>query len=71
MRTDKQFYEPNTDAGRANYLKKADDYVAAMKAKIPEYFGILPKADLVVKRVEAFREEAGGVQHYFQGTPDG
>jgi len=71
MRTDKQFYEPNTDAGRAAYLKKADDYVSAMKAKIPEYFGILPKADLVVKRVEAFREEPGGVQHYFQGTPDG
>ena len=71
MRTDKQFYEPNTDVGRADYLKKADDYVSAMKAKIPEYFGILPKADLVVKRVEAFREEAGGVQHYFQGTPDG
>jgi uncharacterized protein (DUF885 family) len=71
MRTDRQFYEPNTDAGRADYLKKADDYVSAMKKKIPEYFGILPKADLVVKRVEAFREEAGGVQHYFQGTPDG
>jgi len=71
MRTDKQFYEPSTDAGRAAYLKKADDYVAAMKAKIPEYFGLLPKADLIVKRVEAFREEAGGVQHYFPGTPDG
>ena len=71
MRLDKQFYEPSTDAGRAAYLKKADDYVAVMKTKIPEYFGILPKADLVVKRVEAFREEAGGVQHYFQGTPDG
>ena len=71
MRTDKQFYEPSTDAGRAAYLKKADDYVTAMKAKIPEYFGILPKADLIVKRVEAFREEPGGVQHYFQGTPDG
>lgn len=71
MRTDKQFYEPNTDAGRAAYLKKADDYVSGMKAKIPEYFGILPKADLIVKRVESFREEPGGVQHYFQGTPDG
>jgi len=71
MRTDKQFYEPSTDAGRAAYLKKADDYVAAMKAKIPEYFGLLSKADLIVKRVEAFREEAGGVQHYFPGTPDG
>ena len=44
---------------------------SAMKAKLPEYFGILPKADLIVKRVEAFREEKGGVQHYYPGTPDG
>jgi uncharacterized protein (DUF885 family) len=71
MRKDKQFYEPDTDAGRAAYLKLADDYLASMKARLPEYFGILPKADLVVKRVEAFREEKGGVQHYYPGTPDG
>src|SRR5690606_11849461 len=71
MRTDKHFYEPLTADGRSAYLKLADDYVTAMKAKIAEYFGILPKADLIVKRVEAFREEPGGVQHYFQGTPDG
>ena len=71
MRSDKQFYEPDTDAGRAAYLKKAEDYINGAKAKLPEYFGILPKADLVVKRVEAFREEKGGVQHYYPGTPDG
>ena len=35
-----------------------------MKKKLPEYFGILPKADLVVKRVEAFREQPGAAQHY-------
>jgi uncharacterized protein (DUF885 family) len=42
-----------------------------MKKKLPQYFGRLPKADLVVRRVEAFREEPGGAQHYFAGTPDG
>ena len=31
----------------------------------------LPKADLVVKRVEAFREQPGAAQHYYPGTPDG
>lgn len=71
MRSDKQFYVPNTDDGRAAYLAKADEYVAGARAKLPEYFGILPKAPLVVKRVEAFREEPGGVQHYYPGTPDG
>jgi uncharacterized protein (DUF885 family) len=71
MRKDKQFYLADTDEGRAAYLKQADAYLAGMKAKLPEYFGILPKADLVVRRVEAFREEPGGVQHYYPGTPDG
>jgi uncharacterized protein (DUF885 family) len=71
MRTDKRFYLPNNDAGAAQYVKLADDYLAGMKAKLPEYFGILPKADLVVKRVEPFREQPGGAQHYNAGTPDG
>lgn len=71
MREDKQFYQPNTDAGRAAYLKQADDYVEAMRKRLPEYFGIMPKAPLVVKRVESFREEAGGVQHYYPPSIDG
>ena len=71
MRTEKKFFLPNTDAGREQYLKMARDDLAAMKAKLPEYFGKLPKADLVVKRVEAFREVPGGAQHYESGTPDG
>ena len=71
MRTDKRFYLPNTDEGRGQYLKLAEGYLAAMKKKLPQYFGRLPKADLIVKRVEAFREEPGGAQHYFAGTPDG
>ena len=71
MRESKEFYEPNTDAGRAAYLKQADDYVEGMRARLPEYFGIMPKAPLVVKRVESFREEAGGVQHYYPPSTDG
>jgi uncharacterized protein (DUF885 family) len=71
MRTDKQFYLPNSDEGRAQYLKRAEAFLDEMKRKMPEYFGILPKADLVVRRVEAFREIPGAAQHYFPGTPDG
>lgn len=71
MRTDKQFYLPDTDEGRAQYLAKADEYLKAMYAKLPEKFGRLPKAPLVVKRVEAFRETPGGAAHYFSPTPDG
>lgn len=71
MRTNRRFYLPNTDDGRAAYLKLAERYLSDMQKKQPDYFGLLPKAGLVVKRVEAFREEPGGAQHYVAGTPDG
>jgi uncharacterized protein (DUF885 family) len=71
MRTDKQFYLPDTDEGRAEYLAKAQGYLDAMYKRLPEYFGRLPKAPLIVKRVEAFREVPGGAAHYYGPTPDG
>ncbi len=68
MRTDDQFYVPNDDAGRARYLKLADDYLAGMKAALPKYFGRIPKSELVVKQVEAYRAEPGGAAHYNSGS---
>ena len=64
-------YYPDTDEGRQAYIDDATDAIEKIKAVLPEYFGILPKADLVVKRVESFREQAGAPQHYYPGTPDG
>jgi uncharacterized protein (DUF885 family) len=66
-----QFYFPDTDEGRQGYLDDSAAYLDYIKGKLPEYFGLLPKADLVVKRVEAFRERPGAAQHYNAGTPDG
>ncbi|MEI7933378.1 MAG: DUF885 domain-containing protein, partial [Alphaproteobacteria bacterium] len=71
MRTDKRFYLPDTDAGRQQYLHLAEGYLGEMKKRLPVFFGRLPKADLVVRRVEAFREEPGGAQHYQRGAADG
>jgi uncharacterized protein (DUF885 family) len=65
------YYYPNTDAGRNAYIKDATAAIDKIKAVLPKYFGLLPKADLVVKRVEAFREQPGAAQHYFPSTPDG
>jgi uncharacterized protein (DUF885 family) len=62
---------PNTDAGRQAYIDEATAKIDNIKQHLPEYFGLLPKADLVVKRVEAFREQDGAAQHYYPGTPDG
>ena len=71
MRTDKQFYLPNNDAGAQEYIDRATRHIEEIKLALPKYFGRLPKADLIVKRVEPYREEPGGAQHYQAGTPDG
>jgi uncharacterized protein (DUF885 family) len=71
LRGNPQFLFPNTDEGREAYLQTSRDYYAAIEARLPEFFGLLPKAKLVVKRVEAFREQPGQAQHYVPGTPDG
>ncbi len=71
MREDEQFYYPNTDEGRQDYLALNTKFLDAIAQKLPDYFGRLPKAALEVRRVEAFREQAGGAQHYSAGTPDG
>ncbi len=71
IKTDKQFFFSNDDEGRQAYISETEKYLAQITEQLPNFFGILPKADLVVKRVEPFREQAGGAQHYFPGTPDG
>ncbi|MDO9335152.1 MAG: DUF885 domain-containing protein [Caulobacter sp.] len=71
LKSDDRFYVPNDDAGRARYLTLAEGYLAAMKARLPEQFGRLPKSDLIVKRVEPYREEPGGAAHYNSGAVDG
>ncbi|MDG1826289.1 MAG: DUF885 domain-containing protein [Henriciella sp.] len=68
---DERLYYPDTDEGRQGYIDDATAAINKIKAVLPEYFGILPKADMVVKRVEAFREQPGAAQHYFPSTPDG
>jgi uncharacterized protein (DUF885 family) len=71
VRNDPRLLFPNTDEGREAYLQASRDFFSAIETRLPEYFGLRPKAGLVVKRVEAFREQPGAAQHYMQGTPDG
>ena len=71
VNTDEQFFFANTDEGRQAYLDESTKYLDELTKKLPDYFGILPKAKLEVRRVEAFREQDGAPQHYRGGTPDG
>ena len=66
-----ELYFPDTDDGRLGYISEATAAIDNIKGELPNYFGLLPNADLVVKRVEPFREQDGAPQHYFPGTPDG
>jgi uncharacterized protein (DUF885 family) len=71
VRDDPQFYKPNTDEGRQAFIAEVEEKLAFINERLPEFFGTLPKADLVIKRVEPYREEDGAAQHYIFGTPDG
>ena len=56
---------------REQILQLYRGYIDQMYAKLPQLFGRLPKAKLIVVPVEAFREaEAPGAQ-YEPGAPDG
>lgn len=66
----KQVY-PDTEEGREQYLADSRAAIDAMRAKLPAYFGVLPKADMIVKRVEAFREKSAGKAFYQSPAPDG
>jgi len=68
---DQRHYYPDTDEGRQAYIDDATAAIENIKIKLASYFGLLPKADLEVRRVEPFREQPGAAQHYFPGTPDG
>jgi uncharacterized protein (DUF885 family) len=71
IKTDEQFFFNNDAEGRQGYIDETEQYLAVIEKALPQFFGVLPKAKLVVKRVEAFREQDGAAQHYFPGTPDG
>ena len=71
MREDGQFYLPDTDEGRAKYLARAVEIIDQMKKRLDELFATKPKADIVVKAVEKFREQSAGKAFYQQPAPDG
>jgi len=71
IKNGQQFKYPNSEAGRALYLKDANAFIAQVMAKAPQYFHRLPKAPLEVRAVEKWRENTAPVAFYNQPTPDG
>ena len=71
MRTDKQFYYPNTPEGKEQYRVKAVALIDHMKTELDKLFLTKPKADIEVKAVEPFREKSAGGAFYEEPALDG
>lgn len=71
MRTDKQFYYPANEEGRYAYLAEAVHLIDSMKTRLDEIFITQPKAELMVKAVEPFREKSAGKAFYNRPAADG
>jgi uncharacterized protein (DUF885 family) len=66
----KQIY-PNTDAGKEQLLADLNEKVKVVTAKLPGYFGALPKAPLIIKRIPPYTEAAQAGGYYNNGSLDG
>ncbi|QSX32360.1 DUF885 domain-containing protein [Shewanella avicenniae] len=71
MRDDAQFYYPNNADGQQAYLADAERIIDNMRTRLDEEFKVKPKAPIIVKKVEAFREKSAGKAFYSQPSPDG
>ena len=71
IKTGPQFKYPNTEAGRQQYLKDANAFIAQVMAEAPKWFSRLPRAPLEVRAVETWRQETASVAFYNRPSPDG
>ena len=59
---------PDTEAGKLALIESLNRQVQALKPRLPEVFGRLPRADVEVRRVPP-AIEAGAPGGYYQGPP--
>ncbi|GGE31627.1 hypothetical protein GCM10011367_02510 [Marinicauda pacifica] len=71
LRTDEQFYYPDTDEGQQAYLERSTEIIDQVMEVAPEYFDTLPEADLEVRAVEEWREATATGAFYNQPALDG
>jgi uncharacterized protein (DUF885 family) len=71
LRQDPQFVYPNTDEGRDAYIQDATAIIDDMRGRLDKLFITKPKADMIVKRVEPFREATAFGAFYNSPALDG
>ena len=65
------YYYPQTENGKKEYIKEAENIINTFKRRLDDLFITKPKADMNVKSVEAFREKSAGKAFYQRAAPDG
>ena len=71
MRNDPQFYFPNNEEGRRQYLNEVQGLIGTMQSRLGEVFTVQPKAELEIKPVETFRAASASKAFYQGPSPDG
>ncbi|MBV9418173.1 MAG: DUF885 family protein [Alphaproteobacteria bacterium] len=71
MYADPKMLYDNTDAAKEQLLADLNVKIATIRAKLPAYFGVLPKANVVVKRVPKEIEAAQAGGYYNAPSLDG
>ena len=68
---DPKYRYPNTDAGKDLLIADLNKKVTRMQARLPQYFGALPKARLEIHRVPKATEAGAPGGYYQPGALDG
>ena len=71
MYDDPKLLYPNTDEAKVQLIADLNVKVAAIRAKLPQYFGVLPKAEVLIKRVPKEIEAAQAGGYYNSPSLDG
>jgi len=69
--TDPRFLYPNTDKDKERLLGDLNKQVEAVQALLPQYFGILPKAKVEIRRVPSYIEAGAPGGYYNSPSMDG
>lgn len=68
---DPQYRYPNTDPGKEVLIADLNKLVVKMQARLPEWFGTLPKMPLTIRRVPKATEAGAPGGYYMSGSLDG
>ena len=71
MYRDPRYLYPNTDAAKDDIIATLNAKVKDVRAKLPQWFGTLPKADIVIKRVPKYIEASQPGGYYNNPSLDG